>query len=397
MESASQSQTQRPRDLHTPQAEPRNSRRELDIELFSLDTGLSEKTGALNLGKCAGSPVFGLESPGGDIPGRRLAGRFQVAAFGKLALAANHAIFDVDETIIANTGRYIHDKRGARFELALRLTLRKALKTVSLDGDRIRDAEKKYALIRQALARWEEDYCSAFAGHKELKVCQEMCRVAQEKLSAMGVEVALDARHMRRESHSVVRKLFDMHREELHLLPGVRELAEALKSSGAQMALCTSSPQGIIRCLLNRQFPGWGKLFGKGHYDATKKDGTEDFSPSAVNETCAARRLNCHPGETVMFGDSKSDMGTAILAGVALVVIRPAEYSEKAVADLRESYDGIKSKHPLEAARCAVVVIKDFSQVKIEPWYKLHERFTSGRSDTSGNEPASPAIAKAVP
>lgn len=99
------------------------------------------------------------------------------------------------------------------------------------------------------------------------------------------------------------------------LYPGARELIEALCEANVPLAICTNKPQDLTMLILDRMnltghFPVvWGGEAGK------------PLKPAAacLRNVCVA--LGVSPGETIMVGDSLTDVEAARAAGCPVIVV----------------------------------------------------------------------------
>jgi len=109
--------------------------------------------------------------------------------------------------------------------------------------------------------------------------------------------------------------------------PGAIEAVEALASNGARLAICTNKPERLSELLL-------GELGIREHFvSLIGGDSLMRRKPFAEPLLEAIARAGCTPAETVMVGDSVTDIQTARAAGVRVVGVSFG-YSETAMADL---------------------------------------------------------------
>ena len=97
--------------------------------------------------------------------------------------------------------------------------------------------------------------------------------------------------------------------------PGVRETLATLATSAGPLGVCTNKPESLSRCLfdaldLTRFF---GAVLGGDSLAVRKPD------PEHLWATIDALGAGC--GETVMIGDSATDVATARNAGVPVIVV----------------------------------------------------------------------------
>lgn len=100
------------------------------------------------------------------------------------------------------------------------------------------------------------------------------------------------------------------------LLPGAREMLEALRAQGIGLGLVTNKPQRFIETILDHF--GLSPLFTV----AVGGDAGAPVKPAPDMLFAAMKALGAAPGDTVMVGDSASDVLSARNAGVAAVLLR---------------------------------------------------------------------------
>ncbi len=100
------------------------------------------------------------------------------------------------------------------------------------------------------------------------------------------------------------------------LLPGARDMLAGLHASGIRLGLVTNKPQRFIETILDHF--DLSALFGV----AIGGDAGVPVKPAPDMLFSAMQRLGVAPGETVMVGDSTSDVESAHAAGIPAVILR---------------------------------------------------------------------------
>lgn len=99
------------------------------------------------------------------------------------------------------------------------------------------------------------------------------------------------------------------------LYPGTRELIDALREADVPLAICTNKPQDLTMLILDRlNLTGhfsvvWGGELGK------------PLKPAAACLRTVCGTLGAEPGETIMVGDSLTDVEAARAAGCPVIVV----------------------------------------------------------------------------
>jgi phosphoglycolate phosphatase len=109
--------------------------------------------------------------------------------------------------------------------------------------------------------------------------------------------------------------------------PGAVEAVEALVGNGALLAICTNKPERLSKLLLAEL--GLGEHF----VSLIGGDSLTRRKPYAEPLLEAIARAGCTPAETVMVGDSVTDIQTARAAGVPVVGVSFG-YSETPMGEL---------------------------------------------------------------
>ena len=112
------------------------------------------------------------------------------------------------------------------------------------------------------------------------------------------------------------------------LYPGARELLQALRDAGVPLAICTNKPQALTSLILKRMniaesFSAvWGGEAGK------------PLKPAAecLRTVCSA--IGTTTAETLMVGDSHTDVEAARAAGCPVIVVAHG-YEQRALESLR--------------------------------------------------------------
>jgi phosphoglycolate phosphatase len=92
--------------------------------------------------------------------------------------------------------------------------------------------------------------------------------------------------------------------------PGVAELLEALQAKRIPVAVLSNKPGEMVRELLEKYFPSISFFAGLGASDEFPR------KPHPAAALSIAQRLNIPPACFIFLGDSKTDMETAIAAGM---------------------------------------------------------------------------------
>ena len=103
--------------------------------------------------------------------------------------------------------------------------------------------------------------------------------------------------------------------EQTRLFPGVADVLQECRESGARLGVCTNKPEEISRVILSGLDVDalFDAVIG-GDTLATKKP-----DPAPVLE--GLRRLGCEPGDGLMIGDSAADANAAKAAGVRAILV----------------------------------------------------------------------------
>ena len=148
-----------------------------------------------------------------------------------------------------------------------------------------------------------------------------------ERAFAATTGGALQPAALRREQMAMVDVYAD-HLTDLTVpMPGAPDVLEALHADGILLGLVTNKPQRFIETILDHF--GMSSLFGTvigGDAGVTKK-------PAPDMLLAAMQQLGVEPWNTIMVGDSTSDVEAARAAGVPGVVVRGG-YSNVALEQL---------------------------------------------------------------
>lgn len=100
------------------------------------------------------------------------------------------------------------------------------------------------------------------------------------------------------------------------LLPGAREMLDGLRRDGVALGLVTNKPQRFIETILDhfRLSAAFGAVIGG--------DAGVPVKPAPGMLVAAMEELGSTPEDTVMVGDSASDVGAARAAGIPAVIRR---------------------------------------------------------------------------
>ncbi len=233
------------------------------------------------------------------------------------------AIFDVDETLVANTGHKLHDGPDGRFSFIYR----EEYKHHTGNDPRISDDE------------WHgEEYMGSLAGKSELAICTELADKLSAKISnslQQNVQVRAQDLALRLKNYFANEEIRERKLKEIELVPFVKDLLGRIDAANVTIAACTASGAHVVDYVASH--------FGLHHYipperfqySAIKRaDSRHDYRGRDVDN---ARRKtsvryasedpetprSAHPRQTVMFGDSANDVFSAAAAGIPVVVIRP--------------------------------------------------------------------------
>ncbi len=111
------------------------------------------------------------------------------------------------------------------------------------------------------------------------------------------------------------------------LYPGARELLTELRDAGLPLAICTNKPQPLTERILARLdltlfFSAiWGAIPG------------QPLKPDAACLRTVCRALETRPAETLMVGDSHTDVDAALAAGCPSILVAHG-YEQRPLANL---------------------------------------------------------------
>lgn len=217
-----------------------------------------------------------------------------------LGINAKGLIFDADETQFQGSAEHYHDGAGGRFSLALQELLHR-------EGVSFRD-------------RLNWDAYTRHAGGSVPHVCSGICDQASAEFA-----VKLNPLEYQKEVERVSKDRFHELMERVRLMPGVRELLLESRNRGIRLATCSASEPEFVTSAL-RKF-GIEEYFDFILGNAVKKIPLQEgqrhnlFSGESILKCAEALSLSAY--ECAMFGDSISDAGASLIAGLPLTVIRP--------------------------------------------------------------------------
>ncbi len=121
--------------------------------------------------------------------------------------------------------------------------------------------------------------------------------------------------------------------------PGIAELLDALQAKRIPMAVLSNKPGEMVRALLEKYFPSISFFAGVGASDEFPR------KPHPAAALSIAQRLNIPPACFIFLGDSKTDMETAIAAGMHPV---GALWGFRDARELLDHGAKVLIKHPQE-------------------------------------------------
>ncbi len=189
--------------------------------------------------------------------------------------------------------------------------------------------QAKEALVREAGGHWREDAPETMIGMSS----PEWSAYLRDQL---GVQ-----RDVREIDRDVVRRMEELYRVELPLLPGAREAVRALHDRWP-LGLASSSNREIIDLVLD--LSGLADAFV-----ATVSSEEVDRGKPAPNVYLeAARRLGVRPERCVAIEDSSNGLRAAVAAGMAVIAIPNPHYppDEDALALAGASIDALEELTP---------------------------------------------------
>ncbi|MDQ6817577.1 MAG: HAD family phosphatase [Actinomycetota bacterium] len=189
--------------------------------------------------------------------------------------------------------------------------------------------QAKEALVREAGGHWREDAPETMIGMSS----PEWSAYLRDQL---GVQ-----RDVREIDRDVVRRMEELYRVELPLLPGAREAVRALHDRWP-LGLASSSNREIIDLVLD--LSGLADAFV-----ATVSSEEVDRGKPAPNVYLeAARRVGVRPERCVAIEDSSNGLRAAVAAGMAVIAIPNPHYppDEDALALAGASIDALEELTP---------------------------------------------------
>ncbi|HEY0189767.1 MAG TPA: HAD-IA family hydrolase [Kofleriaceae bacterium] len=116
-------------------------------------------------------------------------------------------------------------------------------------------------------------------------------------------------------------------REGILMMPGARELMDAMRARGLKLALATSSSDDGLEVVERASGVAWRELFDV----VTGADDAKRSKPAPDIVTVAVEKLGMGPAECAMFGDTPWDAKSAKRAGVTLIGVRCGGNDDKAL------------------------------------------------------------------
>ncbi|MEM3770535.1 MAG: HAD family hydrolase [Candidatus Bathyarchaeia archaeon] len=116
------------------------------------------------------------------------------------------------------------------------------------------------------------------------------------------------------------------------LQPGVKEILKALKDMGLKIGVCTVNSQKSVDHIL--------KKFGIGGFfeAVTPRDAVKNVKPNTEHLEATLKALKVDPKETLVVGDSSSDMKCAKELGAITVALPTGMSTQKELADAGANY-----------------------------------------------------------
>jgi HAD superfamily hydrolase (TIGR01509 family) len=183
---------------------------------------------------------------------------------------------------------------------------------VLLDSEQLWNRAKA-EIVEQTGGRWREDAPRAMMGMSST----EWARYMHEEL-----EVPLEAEDINRR---VVKRMEELYRTELPLLPGALQVVEATRRRWP-LGLASSSNREIIDLFLTEA------ALGDAFAATVSSEEVERGKPAPDVYLEAARRMGVRPERSVAVEDSSNGLRAAVAAGMAVIAVPNPHYPPDADA-----------------------------------------------------------------
>lgn len=271
-----------------------------------------------------------------------------------IAIRCRAQLWDVDGTILHNSGEAIHDGLHARLSRALS----------ELIVERTNELDLREILLREGtifdLESWQP-YRDC-GNQAELSVCQGMVNIARRQF---GVEISKE------ELSSRSFDILDRERADffsrIHLAEGVKQVLLASVAAGIDRCPCTASSERFVIPALEH-FDVL-KYFGDRHVcQAKKKIGDGQYSGESV-EKALELMGSPDPRAVVTFGDSMADIGASVerRVGTIILILESQDKEAALTAFLKQlsAYDQVIGDSLTDGYRPQIFIVNSLSQVRV--------------------------------
>jgi beta-phosphoglucomutase-like phosphatase (HAD superfamily) len=285
---------------------------------------------------------------------------------------------DNDDTILKHTGEAVHDGRLARFSRGLSELIRTRAEISP-------DCEARY---RDEGVIFDEGMWKTFrvlTGRSEKTVLEDMVRVANQ---SFRTEITVE------EFRGAVARILEEKFSDLMVSVepdhGLIEFFAKARAEGIPLAVCSASAEQFVqRALrhfeLNDQAHAHlgvdvdsssklvvHDLFSEVRGGVVKKTSDGGYCGLALGQVC--KNIGADPKGTVMFGDTMSDVGAAVKAGLKLVIIRilPEEAGDVVDAAAKGRMDREDPERSCRKTQFGQQVMT-FGAQESECWHMLRE------------------------
>lgn len=225
-------------------------------------------------------------------------------------------ISDNDDTVVHGTGEYVHDGHAARFAMGLSRCLMELHQQVggilsSADIELLHSSKSIFNAERWAPYR----DCT---GVSEMQVLSGIAALANEdfNLESHGVEVSEQA--LKHHESLALEEDWDFLMNNVQVDAGSQKLFMDAKKHKIPVTICSASNFDFVRRALCHV--GLSDLVDEMVCNAVKKNPDGTFSGRDVLQLCETYQVA--PRNAVFKGDSLADIGSAMLAGIGLILIR---------------------------------------------------------------------------
>lgn len=290
----------------------------------------------------------------------------------RVFLKTTHFLTDFDDTIALGSGQHAHDNHEARFALALSsLLVDLDRKSPFLSRAHREELERSNGSRIFSPQEWQKEY-EIYTGRPEEVVMAGMLERAQTLCNGVHqLRLPEYYEHLNHIHETQMAALLSR----VTLDEGPISLARSVRSKGGKSAICSASgneflnPAAIhllggqqnVSSAFNAVFGGVAKKLQCGNYTGT-----------GIAQSC--QKLGIDPTQSIMLGDTISDVAAAI-AGVPVIVIRVPDHGERESDEARgraiyqKMQDLERKVHctdSFKAIAATVIQVHDFSQLVIE-------------------------------